>query len=104
MRGKGDRFADVVQAAQPGDSAFQAQAEAGVGDAAVAAQVDEPAEDLGGQAVGLDGLLEGGEVVLALAAADDLAIAFRRDHVDAQGQLGVLGSALHVKGLDGGGG
>ena len=39
----------------------------------------------------------------ALAAADDLAIAFGREHVDAQRDLGALAVGLEVEGLDLGG-
>ena len=39
---KGNRLPDMVQAADPGHQAFQAQAEPGVRDAAVAAQVQIP--------------------------------------------------------------
>jgi len=39
-------FADVVKAADPGDHAFDAHAEAGVGDGAVAAQVEIPLKGL----------------------------------------------------------
>jgi hypothetical protein len=44
----------VFDAAHPGDGAFDAHAEAGVGDAAVAAEVEVPFEDVLRQAVGLE--------------------------------------------------
>ena len=42
--GEGDGFADVVEAAEPRDDSLDAHAEAGVGDAAVPAQVEVPLE------------------------------------------------------------
>ena len=42
--GEGDGFADVVEAADPGYDSLDAHAEAGVGDAAVFAQVEVPLE------------------------------------------------------------
>src|ERR1035437_5832466 len=49
--GKGDGLADVVEGADPGDHSFNAHAEAGVGDRAVAAQVEVPLEGFFGQLV-----------------------------------------------------
>jgi hypothetical protein len=46
--GEGDGFADVVQAADPGYDSLDAHAEAGVGDAAVFAQVEVPLEGVEG--------------------------------------------------------
>jgi hypothetical protein len=60
---------------------------------AVAAQVEVPLEGLLRQLVLLDALEQQVEVVEALAAADDLAVAFRRQHVDAERQFGRSGSA-----------
>ena len=40
--GEGDGFTDVVQAADPGYDSLDAHTEAGVGDAAVFAQVEVP--------------------------------------------------------------
>ena len=39
-------------------------------------------------------------IVDALAAADDFAIAFRREHVEGESQIGTLGVGLHVKCFD----
>src|SRR3954468_19368565 len=58
--GVGDGLADVVEAAHPGHGALHAQAEAGVGDAAVLAQVQVPGERLAGEVVLLDALLQHG--------------------------------------------
>jgi hypothetical protein len=46
--GEGDGLADMVQAADPGYDSFDAHAEAGVGDAAVFAQVEVPLEGIEG--------------------------------------------------------
>ena len=51
---EGDGFADVVEAADPGDDTLDAHAEAAVGDAAVAAQVEVPLEGFLGQLVVID--------------------------------------------------
>ena len=61
---------------------------------AVAAQVEVPLERLLRQLVLLDALQQQVEVVHALAAADDLAVALGRQHVDAQRELGSLGSGF----------
>ena len=39
-------------------------------------------------------------VVDALAAADDLAVALGREHVEAEHHVRVLGIGLHVEGLE----
>ncbi len=66
--GEGDGFADVVQAADPGYAALDAHAEAGVGDAAVFAQVEVPLEGGEGEVVVFDAGLEEVVVVDALAS------------------------------------
>ena len=52
-----------------------------------------------GSLCSLDALLEHVEVVLALAAADDLAVALGREHVHAQRHLRVVRIVLEVEGL-----
>ncbi len=47
----------------------------------------------------VDARLERGEIVLALTAADDLAVALRREDVDAEREPGIGGVGLHVEGL-----
>ncbi len=66
---------------------------------AIAAQVEVPLEGLGRQLVLLDPSQEQIVVRDALAAADDLAVALRRQHVHAQGDVGPLRVGLHVEGL-----
>ena len=48
-------------------------------------------------------LLEQRQIVNALAAADDFAIAFGRDEIDAQRDFRALFIGLKVEGFDGGG-
>mgnify|MGYP002475940187 CR=1 FL=1 len=79
------------------------QAKAAVRHAAKAAQLQVPLEGLVGQLVlvqALDQQLVAGD---ALAAADDLAVAFRGQHVGAEGHLRPFRIGLHVEGLDLGG-
>src|SRR5213596_3517784 len=97
--GEGDRLAHVVEAAQPGDAALDAHAEAGVRHGAVAAEIEVPAEGVERELVPSDLRLEHGGVVLALAAANDLAVALRREHVDAEGEARIGRVGLHVEGL-----
>ena len=61
---------------------------------AVAAQVEIPLERFLRQVVLLDALQQQVEIGEALAAADDFAVAFRREHVDAQRELGRSGSGF----------
>src|SRR5688572_9234782 len=95
-----DCLPDMRQLADPGDGAFEADAEAGVRDGAVAADVQVPLEGFLRQAVVLDALFQEREVVDALTAADDLAVAFGGEHVVVQDARRVLGVGLHVEGLD----
>src|SRR5690606_1476941 len=88
--GEGDGLPHVVQSAHPGDGSLEAEAEARVGDAAPAAQVEVPLEGLARQVVGLEALQQGVEVALALAAADDLAVALGGQDVHAEGEALVL--------------
>src|SRR5512144_2292905 len=82
--GERDRFADVRDAANPGDRPLHTQAEPGVDERAVLAEIEVPAVSLQRQSLLLDAADQPVVVVLALAAADDLAIAFRRQHVVVQ--------------------
>ena len=89
---EGNHFADVLSSANPCHRAFQAQSEARVRHAAVAAQVQIPAECLFGQIVFAQPLQQQIVVGDALAAADDFAVAFGGEHVESQRQLGPRGS------------
>src|ERR1700693_2587326 len=99
---EGNHFADVRSPAYPGNGAFQAQAEAGMGHAAVAPQIEIPLEGFFRQVVLVQALHQQVVAGDALAAADDLAVAFRGEHVETKGQLGTLRIRLHVKRLDAG--
>src|SRR5262245_16108315 len=69
---EGDRLAQVLDAADPGDDPLDAHAEARMGHAAVRAKITVPAERLLGQVVLADALVELLAVGEALAAPHDL--------------------------------
>src|ERR1700761_8420148 len=98
---KRDRLPDVIQSADPSHSALDTHAEAAVRDAAVLAQVEVPLEGSEGKVVVFDALLQKIIAVDTLRAADDLAVTFRREHVNAESLRRVRGIGLHVEGLDG---
>src|SRR5688572_9898993 len=77
------RVPDVVQLADPHDDALDAEAEAGVGHAAVAAQVEVPLVVLEVGILLLQPFDEELVLLLADAAADDLAVALGRQEVAA---------------------
>ena len=93
----------MLEAADPADAALDAHAESAVRHGAEAAQVEIPLERFLRQVVFLDALQQQIEIVEALAAADDLAVAFRREHVDAQRLVRLVRIRLHVERLDRGG-
>jgi hypothetical protein len=80
----------MIEPADPGYGSFDSHAEAGVGDAAVLAQVEVPLEGGEWEVVVFDALLEEVVAVDALGAADDLAVAFGGENVDAEGLGGVV--------------
>src|SRR5689334_13209065 len=82
--GEWDRLAHMAEPADPGDAPLDPEAEAGVRKGAVTAQIEVPLERLLGELVLLDGVLQRREVILALAAADDLAVALGREDVHAE--------------------
>src|SRR5713226_661454 len=98
---EGDHLADVRSSANPGDGAFNPQTESGMRHAAVAPQVQIPLERFLGQIVLADALDQQIVAGNALATTDNLAVAFRREHVETQRQLGALRVRLHVERLDG---
>src|SRR5712692_5920111 len=79
---EGDDLANVFGAANPGDGTLKAHPEAGVRNAAEAAQIEVPLEGFFGQVVLVQALQEQIVIVNALAAADDFAVALRSDHVE----------------------
>src|SRR5213592_299755 len=97
---EGNDLANVFGTANPGDSALEAQSEAGMRNAAVAPQVKIPLESLFGQFVLVEALEEQVVIVDALAATDDFTVALGGDHVEGEGKLGALGVRLHVKGFN----
>src|SRR5260370_7471395 len=96
-----NHFANVLCPANPGYGAFQTQTEAGMGDAAVAAKIEIPLKGFFRQVVLAQALDEQIVIVDALAAADDLAVAFGRKHVKGEGEVGPFRVGLHVEGFDG---
>src|SRR4051812_14030055 len=87
------------EAADPGYGALDAKAEAGVLERAVAAKIHEPGEIRFFQLMLGDFDFQDVEVVLALAAADDLAVAFGREQIAAHRLAWLLRIFLHVKGF-----
>ena len=82
-----DGFANVLQPAHPRDEALDAHAESGVRNGAVLAQVEVPVERFARQIVFVQALQQQIQIVNALPAADDFAVAFGRDEIDAQREL-----------------
>src|SRR5260370_1287291 len=81
---EGDDLANVLGAANPGDGALKAHSEAGVGNAAVAAQVEIPLERFFGQVVLMKEFQKQVVAVNALAATEDFPLAFRSDPADGE--------------------
>ena len=84
----------MLKAANPRDASLDAHAEPTMRHAAVTAQVEVPLERFLRKVVVADALLEKREVVLALAAADDLAVAFGRETSTHSALSGCCGSAF----------
>src|SRR5207253_343181 len=97
---KRNRLAHVLDAAHPRGATLDAHAESGVRYAAVATQVEIPFKSFLGQLVRRNLLLQEFKRGSALAAADDLAITLRREHIYTQRQFIAVIIALHVKSLD----
>src|SRR5437868_6522529 len=97
--GVGDGLAQVGHAAEPGHQALDAHAEAGVGHRAVAAQVEVPLEGFPWEVVLLDALLYEGQVVDALRATADFAVALGGYEVSAEHHFGASGVGLHIERL-----
>src|SRR5580704_9647796 len=96
-------LAHMLQAADPGYGSLDAHAEARVRNAAVFAEVKIPLESFFGQIVLVNTLQE--QIVRghALRTADDFAVTFGRQHVNAKSKLRTLGIRFHVKRLYAGG-
>ena len=87
----------MFQPAEPRQRALDAQAEPAVRNAAVTPQVQIPLERLHRQAFLVDARQQRFIVVLALRAADDLAEAFRSQHVEVLDHALVVRIELHVE-------
>ena len=70
---------------------------------AVPAQIEIPVERLTRQVVFFQALQQQIQIVDALAAADDFAVAFGRNEIHAQRQFRALRRGLEIERLDGGG-
>ena len=86
--------------ADPGHGPLDAEPEAGVHEGAVLPEVEVPAVRLGIEPLLLDPREQPVVVVLALRAADDLAVALRRQAVVVEHGPGIVGVLLHVERLD----
>src|SRR3954453_9107022 len=95
-----DGLAQVRQAGHPGHEALDSHAEAAVRKRSILTDIKIPLERLDRQVVRLDALEQQVVIVDALAAADDLAVPFRRQQVEAEHHVRVLGVGLHVEGLE----
>ena len=85
---EGDRLADVLDAAHPGDHALGAHPKAGVGHGAILAQFQIPFEGFFGQIFVMDAFQQQVGVRDALRAAADLAVAFGGQQVHALADFG----------------
>src|SRR5271165_490732 len=94
-----DRLPNVRKSTYPRDRALDAQAESGVGESSITADVQVPLESRTRQFVRFEGGFQRGQVVLSLAAADDFAVPLRREDVHVERLIGVGGVALEVEGL-----
>src|SRR5437764_6211371 len=93
------RLAHMLEAADPSDDTLDAHAESGMRHRSEPPQIEIPLECLLRKVVILDTLQEHVVARQPLAAADDFADAFRRQHIYAQRELGPFGIRLHVKRL-----
>src|SRR5450759_4818722 len=83
-------LAKVMDAADPGHEPLEAHPETGVREGAVTANVEIPLVGLFRELVLLQALFEELQIVDALRAADDLAVAFRREHVETEHDLSLI--------------
>src|SRR5262249_34837737 len=94
-----DGLANVWQPAHPRHGALDAESETGMREGAVTPDVEVPLERRPREAMLVDRGLELHEVVLALSAADDLAVPLGREHVHVERQARVSLVALEVERL-----
>src|SRR5208282_3632307 len=100
---KGDDLANVLRSANPCHRALEAQSKARVRNAAVAPQVQIPLKGFFRQLLFANAPNQRFVVRLALASPDNLAVAFRRNHVKTERKLGPLRVHGHVEGFHRGG-
>src|SRR5579862_4234345 len=96
---KRNRFAHVLEPADPCDRPLDPHPEAAVRNAAELPQVEIPLERFLGQIVFANSLQQQIVGSHTLRAADDFAVAFRRQHVDTQRQVRTQRIGLHIKRL-----
>src|SRR5687768_2612148 len=94
---EGNCFADMFQFAYPGNDPFDSHSKSAVWNAAVTAHIEIPFKGFPGQIMLLQTLKQQIVIMNALAPADDLAVTFGREHIDAQCKLLVLWIRLHVE-------
>src|SRR5690348_1287226 len=94
-----DRFANVGQTAHPCDATLHAETEAGVGERAVATQIEIPLEGFFRQLVMRDRGFQRLEALFALTTSDDLAVPFWRENIDAERKAWVVCVTLHIERL-----
>src|SRR5678815_18914 len=93
---KGNGFANVLQAANPGHCPLNAHAEAGVGHGAVFPQIEIPLERFARKLMLVESLHEQVIARHALATADDLAVALGCENVHAKRDIRPLWVRFHV--------
>ena len=91
LPGKGNRLANVGNAADPGYGALDAEPETRVDEGPVLSQIQVPVVSLDRQIFFLDPRQQFVVVVLTLRAADDLAVSLRREQIIAQKILDQVG-------------
>src|SRR5690554_1995115 len=94
-----NRLAHVVDPADPCQGPLQAEPESAVRDGSVLTEIQIPIEYLAGKAVGVDLLLEEGQIGRSLAPSDDFPVPLGREDIHSKGQPVVIRIALHVEGL-----
>src|SRR6185437_6840747 len=87
----------MLKAAHPGDESLDTHAKAGMWHGTKAAQVEIPVEGLARELVFVETFFEKRQIVNPLAAANDFAITFGSDDIDAESDFGAVRIGLKVK-------
>ena len=90
----------MLQTAHPRDETFDAHAKAGVRNRAVFAQIQVPFEGFARKLVFFQALQQQVQIMDALPTADNFAIPFRGDEIDAQSDLRAVLRRREVEGFD----